>query len=138
MALRFLDTNVLIRYLTGDDPQKAERAYALLLSVERGDEPVATSPMVMFETVFVLEKIYGTSRAIIRERLRSVILSRGLRLANKKIYLSALDLYAQINVSFADAYNVAFMRSRSLSEIYTWDSDFDRLPGIVRVEPAKS
>jgi predicted nucleic acid-binding protein len=137
MALRFLDTNVLIRYLTGDDPQKAERAYTLLLSVERGGELVATSPMVIFETVFVLEKTYGTPRATIRERLQSVILSRGLRLANKTLYLSALDLYVQNNISFADAYNAAYMRSRRLEEIYTWDTDFDAIEGIARVEPGQ-
>lgn len=133
--MRFLDTNVLIRYLTRDDEDKAERALTVLLNVEGGGESVATSPMVIFETVFVLEKGYNTARETIRERMEALISLRGLRLHNKHIYLRALNIYVEHPISFADAYNAAFMRANRIAEIYTWDTDFDRLDGIRRVEP---
>ena len=107
----------------------------MLLRVERGEERVTTSPMVVFETVFILEKSYGTPRAIINERMQALISMRGLRLTNKRLYYQALDTYASTKISFADAYNAAFMRTSGLSEIYSWDFDFDRLEGISRVEP---
>jgi predicted nucleic acid-binding protein len=39
-------------------------------------------------------------------------------------------------LSFADAFNVASMEAQHLTDIYRWDTGFDRVPGIVRVEPA--
>ncbi len=135
MTPRFLDTNILVRLLTDDDPEKSARALALLQKVERGEEQLVTSPMVIFETVFTLQKTYHAPRRVIREGIEAVISLRGLRLANKTLYLSALDGYVENNISFADAYNAAFMRSRRLSEIYTWDTDFDKIEGIARFEP---
>ena len=41
---RFLDTNVILRYLTRDDEVKAQAALRLLLRAERGEERLATSP----------------------------------------------------------------------------------------------
>ncbi len=51
MPPRLLDTNVLIRYFTRDDPAKGERALALLLRVEQGQAKLATTATVIFETV---------------------------------------------------------------------------------------
>ena len=135
MPLRFLDTNVLLRYFTRDDEEKAQRALALLTRVERGEEKVATSPLVIFETVFTLQHRYQVPRKRIRELVGDIISLRGLQLPNKSLYYRALDLYADSKVSFADAYNLAYMKSREVSEVYSWDTDFDKLQGIARFEP---
>jgi uncharacterized protein len=132
---RFLDTNVLVRLLTDDDLEKSARALALLQKVDRGEEDLVASPMVIFETVFTLQKTYGASRVAIRRGIETVISLRGVRIANKKLFRNALDLYTSTNISFADAFNTAFMRANQMSEIYSWDSDFDKLSGIIRVEP---
>ena len=47
-----------------------------------------------------------------------------------------LDTNILSNVSFADAYNAAYMESRGITEVYSYDTDFDRIEGIKRVEPA--
>jgi uncharacterized protein len=132
---RFLDTNVLVRLLTDDDLEKSARALALLQKVDRGEEDLVASPMVIFETVFTLQKTYGASRVAIRRGIETVISLRGVRIANKKLFRNALDLYTSTNISFADAFNTAFMRANQMSEIYSWDSDFDKLSGIIRIEP---
>lgn len=133
--MRFLDTNVLLRYLTRDDEEKASRALALLTKVERGEEKVVTSAMVIFEAVFTLQKRYGVPRERIQASLGDIISLRGLDLPNKHLYAQALDLYASKNLSFADAFNAAYMQSRQVSEIYSWDTDFDRLEHLSRIEP---
>jgi predicted nucleic acid-binding protein len=135
MANRFLDTHVLLRYLTKDDPIKAEAALALLIRVEQGLERVDTSPMVIFETVFTLQHRYAMPRDLIRDAITDLISLRGLRLPHKQLFREALDLFATTRLSFADAYNTAYMKLRGLSEIYSWDMDFDRASGITRVEP---
>jgi predicted nucleic acid-binding protein len=137
MPGRFLDTDILVRYLTRDDERQAEAALALLRRVEQGEEKVTTSPLVIFETVFTLQKRYQVSRSQIREALTDIISLRGIEIPNKPLYLQALDLYAQKNISFADAYNAVCMQSQHVNEIYSWDGDFDKIAGIVRIEPAK-
>lgn len=135
MANRFLDTNILLRYLTKDDQMKAEAALALLMRVEQGLESVDTSPMVIFETVFTLQHRYTMPRDLIREAITDLISLRSLRLPGKQLFREALNLFATTRLSFVDAYNVAYMKLRGLSEIYSWDMDFDHVSGITRVEP---
>jgi predicted nucleic acid-binding protein len=136
---RFIDSNVLLRLLgspvTVEDRRKAERARDLLLRVERGEEQVITTPLVIFETIFTLNRTYPRSRDHLRDRVSDVLSLRGLQLPGKGLFLEALQLFAATNVSFADAFNAVTMQARGVSEIYSWDTDFDRLPGITRVEP---
>ena len=135
--VRFLDTNILLRYLTRDDEQKADASFNLLLRVERGEESVVTTDLVIAEAVFTLQspRSYSLPRKIIRERLEPVIALRGLRLPRKSLYARVFDLYCDSRVSFADAYNAAYMEGRSITEVYSYDTDFDRIAGISRVEP---
>jgi predicted nucleic acid-binding protein len=135
MAERFLDTNVLLRYLTRDDEDKARLALALLTRVERGEEKVVTSPLVIFETVFTLQKRYGFPKEQIRDAVSDLLSLRGLELPNKSLYARALELFATENIPFTDAHTAAYMQSHGLTEIYSWDTDFDHIPGIQRVEP---
>jgi predicted nucleic acid-binding protein len=135
MPGRFLDTNVLIRYLTRDDEKKATAALALLRRIEEGAEKVVISPLVIFETVFTLQKSYQVSRTQIRDALADIISMRGVEIPTKPLYLHALDLYAEKVISFTDAYNAVYMESQHVSEIYSWDSDFDKIAGLTRVEP---
>ena len=132
---RFLDTNVLLRYYVASDPEKAQRSRELLSRVERGSEKVTTSLMVIAEAIFTLQRTYKVSKARIRDMLGDVLSMRSLQLASKGRCLQALDLYVDKNVSFVDAYNVTSMAAQGLTEIYTWDSDFDKFDAIRRIEP---
>ncbi len=138
MPPRFLDTNILLRYFTRDDEEKAEKALALLRRVESGEERVETSVPVVFETVFTLQRYYRVPKTHIRELLRPIVRMRGLRLPYKNCCLDALELFVESNVSFADAFSAAYMKSRGVTEVYSWDTDFDRFEGITRVEPGNS
>jgi uncharacterized protein len=136
MSASFLDTNILLRYFTRDDEQKAQRALDLLIRVERGEEKIITSSLVIFETVFTLQRFYKVPRQRIKDLTLSIISLRGLHLPGKNVYYHAFDLYVTNNISFADAYNAAYILSEEISNIYTWDTDFDGIDGIVRIEPA--
>ncbi len=135
MPICFLDTNILLRYFTREDEQKAQHALNLLMRVERGEEKVITSSLVIFETIFTLQSYYKVPRQRIKELVLPIISLRGLHLPGKNIYYQAFDLYVTKNISFADAYNAAYMLSEQVSSIYSWDRDFDKIKGIVRLEP---
>lgn len=133
---RFLDTNILLRYLTRDDEEKAQACLGLLQSVDSGEEEVVTSDLVVAEVVFTLQsRRYGLGREEIRDLVMPILSLRGLRLPQKRLYPRVFDLYCGTGISFADAYNAALMERRGLKEIYSYDTDFDRIEGLVRVEP---
>ncbi len=137
--MRFLDTNVILRYLTRDDEAKAEACYQLFQQVRRGEEELVTCEAIVTEVVYVLSSArapYRLSHEEIRARLVPILTLRGLRLPQKRVYLSALDLYASSPfLDFEDALAVAHMERLGVTEIVSYDRDFDRLPTLQRVEP---
>jgi predicted nucleic acid-binding protein len=135
MSACFLDTNILLRYLTEDNQQMARRALDLLTKIERGEEKVITSSLVIFETIFTLQSFYKVPRREIKELLLPIVSLRGIQLPEKSVFYKAFDLYVNQNISFADAYNAAYMMSEEILNIYSWDKDFDKIDGIIRVEP---
>lgn len=94
-----------------------------------------TSSLVVFETVFTLQSFYKIPRQQIKELLLPIITLKHLQLPDKFVYYHTFDLYVTKNVSFADAYNAAYMIARQTSEVYSWDTDFNKIDGITRLEP---
>jgi len=133
--MRFIDTNLFLRYFTRDDEKKADDVLQLLKRVERNEEKVTTSPLVIFELVFTLESYYKVPREEIKKLLQPLLNLRGLRLDFRDVFESALELYSQGKLSFADAFNACFMQKRGIKEIYSFDEDFDQVEGIDRVVP---
>lgn len=54
-----LDTNILVRYLTQDDPRQAREATDLIENRLSQEEPGFINVVVMVETAWVLERAYG-------------------------------------------------------------------------------
>ena len=137
--MRFLDTNVILRYLTRDDDAKAKACYELFQRVQRGEEELTTCEAIVAEVVYVLSSprlSYRLNHAQIRARLLPILTLRGLKLPHKRVCLRALDLYASSAfLDFEDAVAVAHMEQRSITEIVSYDRDFDRLAGLRRAEP---
>lgn len=135
MPSRFLDTNIFLRYFTKDDDKKAQKALALLQRIEKGEERVETSLLVIFETVFTLKRRYHVTKSRIKELLLPILRLRGIHLPSKNLCIAALDLYVAHNISFADAFNTVYMKARGMTEVYSFDTDFDKIKDITRLEP---
>lgn len=135
MAGQFLDTNVILRHLLGDHPDHSPQATAYFRRIEGGEIKVHTSDTVVFETVFTLERHYRQPKAKIREALLPLIELPGIVLPGKTRFARVFELYVDQNLPFADAYHAAVMEHLKLEEIVSFDREFDRIPGIRRVEP---
>jgi predicted nucleic acid-binding protein len=134
--IRLIDTNVLIRYFAQDDPARAERGRLLLERIERGSERAALSHLGVFEVVFLLQKTYRVPRRQIRELMTSLLTTRNVDVPDRGDLLEALQLFEELNISYADAYNAVYMRRHGMTEIYSWDKEFDRVPWLRRLEPS--
>ena len=137
--MRFLDTNVILRYLTRDDEAKADACYQLFQQVKQGEEELFTCEAIIAEVTYVLSSPrapYQLNHSEIRDRLLPILALQGLNLPQKTVYLHALDLYASSPfLDFEDAVAVAHMEQRGANEIVSYDKDFDRIEGIHRTEP---
>jgi predicted nucleic acid-binding protein len=135
MALLFLDTNIFLRHLRQDHSDHSPRATAFLKRIEQGEVKVRTSDTVIFETVFTLERSYRQQKASIRDTVLPLIELPGIVLPGKRRYRKVFSLYLEKNLSFADAYHAVLMEQLNLTEIVSFDTDFDRIEGITRNEP---
>jgi uncharacterized protein len=136
--LRFLDANVFIRLISGDDQAKMRACLALFQRLRAGDEEGTASEAVLAEIVYVLgsARQYGMSRDAIAGGLGNLLSIDGLRVPGRNNYLRALDLFAANRLlDFEDALTVAHMESRGIKELYSYDRGFDSVPGITRIEP---
>lgn len=135
--MQFIDTNVFLRYLTRDDPVKAERVKALLERCQTGEVILWTSETIIDELVYVLSspKVYKLSREEVRKLLLPLVSLKGLKLPSRRAILRALNLYAVTSMDFVDALAVVYMERRGITEVYSYDKHFDALEGIKRREP---
>ena len=133
--MRLIDTNIFLRYFTKDDEEKANNVLCLLKRLEANQEKATTNLLVIFETIFTLERFYKVEREKIKDILLPIIDLRGLKLEHKDIIISSLHLFCEKNISFADAFNVCFMKAHQIDEVYSYDKDFDNIEGIKRREP---
>jgi predicted nucleic acid-binding protein len=135
MAQPFLDTNILLRHFLQDDPDQSPRGTAQIQRIEDGQLQVVLSDIVVFETVFLLERRYRQPEAKVQELVLDFLELPGVILPGKRRYRAVFDLYINRNLPFADAYHVVLMRQLKLTDIVTFDQEFDRVPGIKRLEP---
>lgn len=130
----FIDTNVFLRFLTQDDPEKAQRCRALFERAGRGQLDLHISNLVLAELAWTLRSYYGESREDITATLAHILDMRSVRIPQKAAVREAVELYARHNVDFIDAFHAADMRWRQVRRIYSYDEDFDRLD-VRREEP---
>ena len=137
MTEAYVDTDVVIRLLTGDDPAKQAAAAALFQQVADGSLTISAPITVIADAVYVLasRRLYGLPRAQVGAMLEALVRLPRFRVQNRRRVLRALGLYASTNLDFGDALIVAAMEQENVRTVYSYDADFDRFPGIRRQEP---
>ncbi|MDQ2830815.1 MAG: PIN domain-containing protein [Chloroflexota bacterium] len=137
MAHPFVDTDVIIRLLTGDDLAKQQAARKLFEQVEQGTLTLAAPDTVIADAVFVLssKRLYNKSRGDVRDLLTPLVKLPHFRVQNKRAVLRALALYAQTTLDYSDVFIVATMEQANASRLYSYDEKLGKTPGITRQEP---
>lgn len=130
----FVDTNIFLRFLTGDDPVRAQKCRAFFERAGRGELELHISDLTLAELAWTLRSYYERPREDIAGILSQILDMRSVRVSRKGVLRNAVAIYSQENVDFIDAYHAAEIRRRQLRRIYSYDEDFDRL-GIKREEP---
>lgn len=127
----FVDTNVLVRHLTGDPPEMAARATAFLADVEE----VLLTDLILAETIYVLESFYKAPRPQVADAMRSLVAMDTVVTVDPAMLLRAVEVYELDRIDFAEAYLVAQAESTGIHAIASFDKSIDRVQTVRRIEP---
>lgn len=127
----FVDTNILVRHLTGDPADAGARATAYLGSAPE----LLLTDLVAAETVYVLESYYEVPRSQVAEALRSLIAFDSIVCVDPALLLRSVEVYELERLDFAEAYLVACAESTGVGVVVSFDRSIDRVGTVERVEP---
>jgi len=131
-----IDTNLLVRYLTGDDPSKANDVNRLLLKAAQGEIRLLIPSVVIAELVWVLQSFYKLERSEIVPLLNAILHTHGVEVSDKTVVSDAISIYRDDAVDFIDAWIVAFAKAAEVRAIYTFDrKHFKGIDGIEMMHP---
>ncbi len=107
----------------------------LFAAVAAGETELILEDVVLAETVWTLSSYYRVNRQEIAEVLLVLLAEDGIVNPDKAALERALALYGRHNVDFVDAFLAAQALVADPPEVYSFDHDFDRIPGVRRLEP---
>ena len=111
-----IDTNILVRYLTGDHPAQSRKARALVDGAE-----VFVGRTVMLESEWVLRSVYGYTGAQVCRALRAFAGLPRVTVETPAVLAQALDL-AERGMDFADALHL--LAAAECEAMATFDRKF--------------
>ena len=116
-----LDTNVLVRYLTQDDPVQARKAEGAINGAVARRERCAIGPIVLCELVWVLRDAYDTPKAQILDVLDRILGTQQFDIIDRDRIREALEAYRTGRADFADYLIGAANRAAGCDETVTFD-----------------
>ena len=133
--MRFLDTNIFIRFLTDDVPEKVDACEEIFKKAVEKEETLFTTELVIAEIVWVLESFYKLPKNEIQDKVEKILNTPNLICPHKDLILNALILYSEKNIDYIDACNALILKENGIEELYSYDKHYDRIDWLTRLEP---
>lgn len=128
----FVDTNILVRHLTGDPPAMAAEATAILSTTGT----LLLTDVVAAETVYVLESFYEVPRPQVATALRAILAFGAIACLDPAVLWRAAELYEEVRLDFAEAYLVACAERSGVEAVASFDESLDRVTTVRRLATA--
>jgi predicted nucleic acid-binding protein len=129
-----LDTNILLRFLSGEPVRQAQAAKKLFAQAAAGEVLLDVSPVIVAETIYTLLSFYGVERQEAVEKLLMLLRQPGLKIRDGAQVFSALERLRAANVGFADAFLAAGGAEENVA-IASFDRDLEKFQDVKRFEP---
>jgi predicted nucleic-acid-binding protein len=124
-----LDTNVIVRYVTQDDPRQAAAATRLFERELSQQEPGFVSLVTLCETVWVLADCYSAGKPQLRAVLEGLLSSRQLVIEEAETVWKTLRAWEDASADFSDVLVGQVAVAHGCSGIFTFDKAASKLPG---------
>ena len=116
-----LDTNVVIRYLTQDDPKQSAAASRLMEKSLSAAEPGYISIIVLVEIVWVLVSCYSMNRSQVAVVIENLLTTEQLRVEAAELVWRAMRRYAESKADFSDALIAECAQAAGCRKTVTFD-----------------
>ena len=136
MNKSYIDSNVILRYLTQDPPGMAKKALKIFMDAKEGRLTLLITSLTVAEVVWVLESYYGHSKKQIAETLTQLLFCDGLEVESLDLMIVSLNIYQDKNIDFADAVLASQALRIGPPFIYSFDHHLNRVTGITVKTPA--
>ena len=124
-----LDTNVLVRYLTHDDPTQTAAALRVMNSLSF-DSPGFLSVIVIAELVWVLAISYRYQKKEIEQVLENLLRTKELVIERADIVSQACRAFSAGRADFADYLIERCAHAAGCEVTITFDQKAARVPGM--------
>ncbi len=128
-----LDTNVLVRYLTQDDPKQTAAATRLFGSLSAAS-PAFVSQVVLAETVWVLQSRYVADAAQIGQVVETLLRTDAIQVERADVVWRALRRFRQDQADFPDALVAELAHAAGCGQIYSFDRAAVKRSGMTLLE----
>jgi predicted nucleic-acid-binding protein len=124
-----LDTNVLVRWLVGDDPVQTAKVRRLLQNVKERQETLFVPTTVALELEWVLRSRYGYAKSDLLRTFNALLETYELEFQDEEALERALHLYRQGSADFADALHLGTVMATERAPFLTFDEKASRFDG---------
>lgn len=133
--MKGLDTNVLVRYVTADDPQQAELARAAIEGAEARGERLFVSGIVLCELVWVLRgREYRYGKAEVVEALKVLLDSFAFEIEQRTLVRQAVSRYRAGSADFADYLLGLVHQDAGCDETWTFENRLAKAEGFATLQ----
>lgn len=127
--MRALDTNVLVRILTRDEPRQASAVDRLLQDAQQSGETFFISITVVLEIEWVLRSVFQIRRAPLVAALTALLNNASLVIEHEREVEAALDMVISLKADFADGLHISMAHAAAHGPLMTFDRRCARLTG---------
>lgn len=133
---RIVDTNIIIRFLVGDNEVQAQKARSLFVIAEEGRLVLVIPEIVLIEVVHVLHKIYRLEKSSIANAIRNLARFPGVEiLTPSEVLIQGLANFESVNAPWSDALIAAYAICLDIPEVYSFDAHLGKFEKIERIAP---
>lgn len=126
MKTNLVDANIVIRYLTKDDPNLFIKAKQYFIDAASGKSKIYLDSVTVAEIVWVLTSFYKYPRINISEPLLKILSQQWVLSDRKSIIISALTFFTTHTLSYIDCYLHCLAKAKNLS-LATFDKKLSKI-----------
>jgi len=121
----FIDANLILRFLTKQPPEQAERARDVLERGQRGELKLMLEPLTVAEVIYVLNGVYGYTLERVKGELLALVSTDAFKVEGERAVSDALSRLSP-KLDFPDTYLAA--RARLVGgQVASFDRGFGTL-----------
>ena len=124
-----LDTNVVIRYVTQDEPRQAAAVNRLFEKTLSAENPGFVAAITLCEIAWVLADCYGASKAHIRDVIAGLLGSKQIVVESAELAWRALRVWENSSADFSDALIGQVASAHGAGKVLTFDKAAAKLGG---------